>query len=71
MFQVPYMVGKVRYDQEDDKEICNTVDVVFHPSSIMMAMTNPGLHKMVIFKLQDVVLAFYNQITVFLTVLVV
>ena len=45
---VPYMCGKIRYDQEgDENAICNTVDVVFHPTSVMMAMANPQMHKLV------------------------
>ena len=41
------MVGKIRYDQEDDKEICNTVEVVFHPTAVAMAVANTQFQKMV------------------------
>jgi len=51
------MVGKIRYDQEEDKEICNTVDVVFHPTSVTMAMANTQFQKMVRLSLMKLTLA--------------
>lgn len=41
------MVSKIRYDQEDEKTVCNTVDVIFHPTSVMSALANQEFHKLV------------------------
>lgn len=46
-WMVPYMVGKIRYDQEEDQKVCNTVDVVFHPSSVVSAFSSKDFHKLV------------------------
>lgn len=46
-WSVPYFVGKLRYDQESDGTVVNTVDVVFHPDSTSQAESRREYHRVV------------------------
>lgn len=48
-WSVPYFVGKLRYDQEPDGTVVNTVDVVFHPQSTSQAQSRREYHRVVNF----------------------
>lgn len=36
-WSLPYSAGKIRYDQDAKKNVCNTIDVAFHPIAFVRA----------------------------------
>lgn len=46
-WQVPYLVGKIRYDQDESESVVNTVDVVFNKESTDLAQKHPEYHRVV------------------------
>jgi len=60
-WMVPYMVGKMRYDQDDEKTVVSVVEVVFNPKSVAMGVMNPSLHKLVIVLVNQLALRFCNR----------
>jgi dynein assembly factor 2 len=46
-WRIPYSCGKPRLDQDSKKAVCTTIECVFHPDTIRMAIQNPAFLKVV------------------------
>ncbi|CAD8102236.1 unnamed protein product [Paramecium sonneborni] len=46
-WKIPYSIGKIRYDQDKKQNICNTVDVAFHPNTIGLCYKMPNFQNLV------------------------
>lgn len=46
-WKIPHITNKPRYDQDNKKNVCSTIDVAFHPYTFDLMRKNPQFEKLV------------------------